>query len=281
MMGVRPVPRSVLPALPASSTGPRRSTVLPSLALGLALLAAPAGASAATPPPPPGAASVSRGVCTTSATDPQGRAAAFTVRMRQLASSTSYGFSVRLQERAPGGRWKVLKGSAVPEGFGAFESARPGAPRMTRLITVQGLHPGSSYRVRVTYRWTTPSGVREAARTSRACAVRDARPDVGLTGEFGWQPSAAGGEVAYRIGLRADGLDALKGLDVPIVVRQGQTVLLEGTVRPSTASEIVTLAGKRCIQGQPVTVQLDAGDLVEDRDAANDLLTAACAPVTR
>jgi hypothetical protein len=262
--------------LPASPTGPRRFPLLvvPVLA---AVLLTPAGASAATP----GAASVSRGVCTTSATDAQARAASFTVRMRDVPPTTSYGFSARLEERLPGQRWKTLKGAEVPAGFGAFDTARAGAPRMTRRINVQGLHPGSSYRLRVSYRWSGPGAPRAVQRVSRACAVKDLRPDVGLTGEFGWQPSTTGGEVAYRIGLRADGLDALKGVDVPVVVRQGAAVLATGTVRPTSATDVLLLAGRRSPQGQPVTVELDPDSVVEDRDASDDLLTASCTPVTR
>ncbi|MDO9408518.1 hypothetical protein [Patulibacter sp.] len=267
-------------ALPSPSTGLRRSA--PALLAASLLLAAPVGASAASSSKvPSGTAKVSRGVCATSATDLQARAASFSVTVRDLPPAGSYGFSARLEERMPGARWKALKGQDVPSGFGAFEVARSGAPSMSRRITVRGLHPGSSYRLRVTYRWTGSSSTTVVRRTSRACAVKDLRPDVGLTGEFGWQPSTTGGEVAYRIGLRSDGLDALKGVDVPVVVRQGQSVLATGVVRPSAASEVVLLTGRRCVQGSPVTVELDPDGLVEDRDATDDLLSASCLPVAR
>lgn len=273
-----------------SPTAPRRSR-RPAARRGalvlttVVVLASPVVASAATAEPsstvPRGSAKVSRGVCTTSATDAAARAASFTVRVRDIAPSTSYGFATKLEERLPGGRWKVLKGTAVPAGFGAFQTARTGAPSMTRRINVQGLHPGSSYRLRVTYRWTTSTGTLQTRRTSSSCAVKDVRPDVGLTGEFGWQPSAAGGEVAYRIGIGADGLDDLKGVDVPIEVRQGTSVLATGVLRPGAAKEAVLLPGRRCVQGQPVTVELDPEGLVDDRVAADDLLTTACTPVGR
>jgi hypothetical protein len=272
----------VVLALLAASTGRRRS--VPAVALPLltaALLGAPAADAARTPAMPAGAATVSRGVCTTSALDPQGRAVSFTVRMRDVPPTSSYGFDVRLQERTLGGRWRTLRANEVPDGFGDFEAARSGAPRMTRRITVRGLHPGSAYRLRVAYRWSAFGGSRATQRTSRSCSVKDVRPDVGLTGEFGWQPSTAGGEVAYRVGLRSDGLDALKGVDVPYVIRQGQSVLAMGTLRPSAATETVVLAGRRCMQGQPVTVQLDPDRVVDDRDAVDDLLSAPCVPVGR
>ncbi|MEV4422893.1 hypothetical protein AB0L40_23370 [Patulibacter sp. NPDC049589] len=246
------------------------------------LLALPGGASAVSAPTiPAGASKVSRGVCTTSATDPQARAASFTVRMRDVPPTSSYGFAVRLEERLPGGRWKALKGAAVPAGFGDFVTARSGAPSLSRRFNVQGLHAGSSYRLRATYKWMAFGGYRATERVSKACKVKDLRPDVGLTGEFGWQPSTAGGEVAYRIGLASDGLDALKGVDVPVVVRQGQTVLATGSVRPAAAGEVLLVPGRRCVQGQPVTVQLDPDGLVDDRVATDDVLSAPCAPVSR
>ncbi|CAB4957699.1 unannotated protein [freshwater metagenome] len=279
---VRPrSPRPVLLALPSPSTGPRRSAPALLAAASLLLLTPAVAGAAPSAKVPSGSAKVSRGVCTTSATDPQARAASFAVTVRDLPPAGSYGFSTRLEERMPGARWRTLRGADVPTGFGAFQTARSGAPSMTRRITVRGLHAGSSYRLRVTYRWTGPSSTTVVRRTSRACAVKDLRPDVGLTGEFGWQPSTTGGEVAYRIGLASDGLDALKGVDVPIVVRQGQSVLAMGTFRPSAASEVLVLAGRRCVQGAPVAVELDPDGLVEDRDAPNDALSASCEPVGR
>lgn len=279
--GHRRTPPTRPASLPVTSLGPRRSLLaVPGLAA-LAVLAAPAGALAAPSTVPAGSAKVSRGVCTTSASDPQLRAASFTVRMRDVPPTSSYGFAVRLQERAAGGRWRTLKGTDVPAGFGDFVTARTGAPSLRRKLNVQGLHPGSAYRLRTSFRWNTETGSRTAVRTSRACSVKDLRPDVGLTGQFGWQPSTAGGEVAYRIGLESDGLDALKGVDVPVVVRQGSAVLATGTIRPSAGAEVVLIQGRRCMQDLPVTIQLDPDGLVDDRDAADDLLTASCTPVTR
>lgn len=271
----RPHSLSVIPS------GLRRSLLaVPGLAV-LAVLAAPAGALAAPSSVPAGSAKVSRGVCTTSISDPQLRAASFTVRMRDLAPSSSYGFAVRLQERPAGGRWKTLKGADVPTGFGGFVTARTGAPSLTRVFNVQGLHPGSTYRLRTSFRWNGDDGPRTAVRTSRACSVKDLRPDVGLTGDVGWRPSTAGGEVAYRIGLRSDGLDALKGVEVAVVVRQGSMTLATGTIRPSAAEEVVLVTGRRCMQDLPVTVQLDPDGKVDDRDPTDDVLTTTCAPVTR
>lgn len=269
--------RSSRPAVAARRVAVTLATALPLAAPALAA-AAPSSSSGTVPR---SAAKVSRGICTTSPTDTAARAASFTVKVRDVPPATAYGFSVRLEERLPGERFRALKGAAVPAGFGAFQTARSGAPSMSRRINVQGLHPGSSYRLRVTYRWTTEGGTLTTRRTSSSCAVKDVRPDVGLSGAFGWQPSVAGGEVAYRVGISADGLGDLKGVDVPIQVRQGTSILATGVLRPAAANETVLLPGRRCVQGQPVTVELDPEGVLDDRVAADDLLTASCTPVGR
>lgn len=265
--------------MPALPSGP---LVLAGVAAALLLSPVPGvAATASDAGVPRAAASVSRGVCTTSASDPRGRAASFVVRMRDVHPATSYGFSVRLQERLPGARWATLKGAAVPAGFGGFETAKAGAPRMSRRLNVQGLHPGRSYRLRATYRWTTPAGTVRTTRISRGCAVKDLRPDVVVADVPGWQPGPTGGEVAYRIALRSEGLEALRGVDVPVVVRQGTTVLAAGLVRPSGAAEELLLPGRRCVQGSPVTVELDAGGTLADRVDVGRALTVPCAPVSQ
>jgi hypothetical protein len=243
-------------------------------------LAAPAGAANRAPTVPADAASVSRGVCTTSATDPQARAVSFTVRVRDVASASSFGFVPHLEEQQPGGRWTRLKGSAAPPGFEVLVPARAGAELLVRKITVRGLRPGSRYRLGVDSQWSYPAGVRQLSHTSRSCTVRDVRPNIAVTGEFGWQPSTVGGEVAYRIGVGATNLAPLRTTDVAVVVRQGDTVLASGTYRPSTAREPVLLQGKRCVAGTPVVVQLDPQNLVDDRDPVDDQLTAQCVPVS-
>jgi hypothetical protein len=260
---------------------PHASPRLALAALVVAASVATAAPAAASRPPavPADAASVSRGVCTTSATDPQARAVSFTVRMRTVAAATGYGFVAHLEERAPGARWARLKGSAAPPGFETLVPARAGAGRMVRKFTVRGLRPGSRYRLAVDAQWSFGGGVRTVAHTSRSCTVRDVRPNVLVTGEFGWQPSTVGGEVAYRIGVAATNPSALRDTDVSLVVRQGDTVLASGTYRPSAAREPVLLSGKRCVEGTPVVVQLDPQGLLDDRDPADDTLTAQCVAV--
>jgi hypothetical protein len=243
----------------------------------LALTAAPATAGAATPQRSSDV-TVSGVRCTTSATDPQARAATFVVRMRGRSDAPAYGFSAQLEERLPGGTWTALKGSAAPAGLTAFKTARRGSARMVRRLNVRGLRPGSAYRLHVDGRWTRSGGSRVVPVTSRSCTVKDVRPNVALTGVFGWQPSTAGGEVAYRIGVRATTAESLAATDVPVVLRQGETTLATGSFRP-TGEGYVLIPGKRCVQGLPVLVTLDPDDLIDDREPTDDVLRAECVPV--
>lgn len=241
----------------------------------LALTAAPAGAAT---PQRSSDVTVSSGRCTTSATDPQARAATFVVRMRGRSDASTYGFAAGLEERTPGGTWIALKGAAAPAGLTAFRAAQRGSARMVRRLNVRGLRPGSAYRLRVEGRWTRAGAPRVVAVTSRSCTVKDVRPNLALTGVFGWQPSTAGGEVAYRIGVRATAAEALAATDVPVLLRQGETTLATGTFRP-TGEGYVLIPGKRCVQGQPVIVTLDPDDVIDDREPTDDILRAECVPV--
>jgi hypothetical protein len=241
----------------------------------LVLAAAPAAAAA---PPRASDVTVSSGRCTTSATDPQARAATFVVRMRGRTDVPTYGFVSQLEERVAGGTWTALKGAEAPAGLGVFKAARRGSARMVRRLTVRGLRPGSAYRLRVEGRWLRGAGSRTLTVTGRSCTVKDVRPNIALTGVFGWQPSTAGGEVAYRIGVRTTTVEALGAVDVPVLLRQGETTLATGTFRP-TGEGYVLLPGKRCVQGQPVIVTLDPDDVIDDREPTDDVLRAECVPV--
>lgn len=224
---------------------------------------------------------VSRGSCTTSATDAQARSATFVVRMKARPDASTYGFSPQLEEKLPGGAWVLLKGAEAPAGLTAFRAARGGSVRMVRRIIVRGLRSGSAYRLRVGGRYLRNTGGTRAVQVvSASCTVKDVRPNVALTGVFGWQPSTVGGEVAYRIGVRTSTSEALAGSDVPVVVRQGETTLATGSFRPTGEGDVVLVPGKRCMQGQPVVVTLDPDDVIDDREPTDDVLRAECVPVS-
>lgn len=272
---------------PVRSSPSARSRPLPIVAGALALvggLAPPTAAVAdGTKPLPAKTVRIARNACTTSATDAQARAATFTVTMRALRRpATTFGFSVRLQERpAVGGRWATLKGARSPAGLGVFEAARAGSTRLVRKISVQGLRPGFRYRLLVRSRWVGGGEVRGGVDTSRSCTVADVRPDVGIgTAPILWTPGTAANQVVYRVPVTALGIPALGDRAVTLEIRQGDVVLTSTTYAPALADDVLLVAGRRCAADKRLQVVLDPEGLIDERDEANNVRSVPCQAAT-
>ncbi|MBF6619715.1 MAG: hypothetical protein ITG02_05730 [Patulibacter sp.] len=221
-------------------------------------------------------ASVSRGVCTTSLDDPQGRAASFTVRMARREGSGGFGFTATLQEKSRGGSWTTLSGSASPAGLGSFQPAADGAGSMVRKINVRGLRMGSSYRLKVGFRWTTASGRQTVTRRSSSCTVKDLRPNLGVARSLGWIPGTSGGQVVYRARLRVSRVATLTDRTATLSVLQGDTVLGSATFETLTRGVTALVPGARCKAGSDITIRIEAGSTVEERTLDDNELTARC-----
>ncbi len=223
-----------------------------------------------------GSAQVSRGVCTTSLDDPQGRAASFNVRATRGAGSSGFGFAAVLEEKSPNGSWSTLKGSASPAGLGAYQPAASGAGAMVRRINVRGLRMGSSYRLRVTFRWVTASGTQTLTRRSSACTVKELRPNLGVSRSLGWSPGVSGGQVVYRARLRVSRAGSFSGKTVTLSVVQNGTLLGSATVQPLVHGATVLIPGARCVAGEDVSIRIDAAPTVEERTLDDNELEVAC-----
>lgn len=284
-MMLEPQPTFPRHLVPVPYASPLRRSLLPlavpAVAIGL-FLAGPGPASAATATVSASNAYVTRGVCTTSVADPQSRAASFTVGLREFTrKATSYGFKAQIQERAPRGRWTTLTGAQSPDGIGSWQDAQPGSVKMLRKITVRGLRPGSSYRLRVNYRWVTPAGKKTATRTSRSCPITDLRPNLSIGNVLGWTPGTTGGQVVYRVQVISTRLDALRSSDVALEVRQGGQLLGRTSFRPTSALDTELVPGRRCVSGQPITVVVDPDGLIDEQNEQDNSTTVACNPATR
>lgn len=220
--------------------------------------------------------SVSRGVCTTSLTDANARAASFTVKVANQATASSYGFAASLQERTPRGRWTTLTGDASPVGLGPFQPAAQGAPKMIRKINVRGLRMGSSYRLKVNFRWTLPDGTQSVTVRSESCAVKELRPNLKILNILGWLPGTTGNQVVYRVRVGASRLAGIAGRMLSVSVRQGTTVLGAVSVRPTAAKQYVLVPGTRCDSRQDVTYRVDGDQKVEESNLADNESTLPC-----
>lgn len=221
---------------------------------------------------------VSRPVCTTSLDDPQQRAVTFTVRASRGATASSFGFTAKLEEKAAGGSWTSLTGTASPEGLGTFQPAADGSAAMVRRINVRGLRMGSAYRLKVSFRWVTPSGKQRVTRRSAACTVKELRPNVGFLRSLPWSPGTSGDQVVYRPQLRVQRGTPFADRKITISVLQGTTVL--GRVSPQSLSNraLVLVPGTVCTAGTDVTYRVDVAPAVEESNTADNELTVPCNP---
>lgn len=224
------------------------------------------------------ATQVSRPVCTTSLDDPQQRAATFTVRASRGATADGFGFTPVLEEKAAGGSWTALTGTASPPGFGNFQPAAEGAAAMVRRINVRGLRMGSSYRLKVAFRWATPSGKQRVTRRSAACTVKELRPNVGFMRSLAWTPGTSGDQVIYRPQLRVQRGAPFTDRKVTVSVLQGTTVLGRVTAQPLFHRALVLIPGTVCAPGTDVTYRIEVAPVIEESDAADNELTVPCNP---
>lgn len=235
--------------------------------------AATTARSASTPP-----AAVSRPVCTTSLDDPQQRAATFTVRASRGAAATSFGFTAVLEEKTAGGAWAPLTGTSSPAGLGTFQPAADGAAAMVRRINVSGLRMGSAYRLKVSFRWVTPTGKQRVTRRSSACTVKELRPNLGVTRSLPWTPGTRGDQLVYRTVLRVSRGASLAGRMVTVSVSQGATLLGQVTSKPFHNGSLVLIPGSPCTPGQDITFRIDVDPTIEESTMVDNELTMPCKP---
>lgn len=224
------------------------------------------------------ATQVARPVCTTSLDDPQARAATFNVRAARGQDATSFGFTAVLEEKPAGGVWSPLAGPASPPGFGVFQPAADGAATMIRRINVRGLRMGSSYRLKVIFRWVTPTGKQRVTRRSAPCTVKELRPNLGVTRSLPWTPGTRGDQLVYRTVLRVSRAAAFTGRVVTISVSQGTTLLGQASPKPLHHGSLVLIPGSACTPGQDITFRIEATPAIEESNAADNELTMPCGP---
>lgn len=225
------------------------------------------------------ATQVARPLCTSSIDDPQQRAAIFSVRASRGPVATSFGFTAVLEERPAGGTWTPLTGTASPAGLGSFQPASEGAAAMVRRINVRGLRMGSAYRLKVTFRWVTPSGKQRVVRRSPSCTVKELRPNIGIIRSLAWTPGTRGDQVVYRAQLRVLRAVPFADRKITISVSQGATVLGRVSPLPLYHGALVLIPGTLCTPGQDVTYRVDAGaPAIEESSTTDNELTVPCAP---
>lgn len=242
----------------------RRIAVLASFA---AVLLAPA-AQAAVP-------KYARGVTLTSCERGDGDGAAvFEGQMRSLPRTERMQMRFALQARTPGQeRYATI---AAP-GFGSWASADAGTSRYVYTKRVENLLAPASYRVKLRFRWLDASGavVRRAKVYSAPCRQPDPRPDLEVR-SVGVQPAAAVSRRRYVAYVRNTGRATAGASSLELTV--AGTLLGAAPVAELAPGEgaLVSIEGPACASGDPIVVDADADEAVDERDEADNRFTRTC-----
>ena len=204
------------------------------------------------------------------------RAAVFDGQMRTLPGASRMQMRFTLQSRTPDTtRWSAV---AAP-GFGTWVGSAPGTSRYVYTKRVENLLAPASYRVLLRFRWLRSSGraLASAKRYSPACRQPDPRPNL-VVSSLAVQPTGRAGRNRYVAFVRNTGRSA--------AAVSSLRVALDGTalpLAPVAALEpgegvVVTVEGPACTEAAPVDANADAGEVVDERDEADNRFTRLCPP---
>ena len=231
------------------------------------LLALPAAAHAAP------AASVAVLACTT-ALAPSERSATFEARVRKRESSARMQVRFRLEMREPGGAWRPL----AAEGFDRWLTSRAGVRRYSYAKTVQNLTAPASYRTVVRFRWLDRRGrlLLRASRTSKVCRQPDLRADLVADGVSRGARGAAGAAALSRVRAqrRAHRRGPVRGRASWPARRRRRPARWPGL--GIAERTVVSFLAPACAAGEPLTVTLDPGAAVDERDELHNVLVVPC-----
>jgi CARDB len=206
--------------------------------------------------------------------DPIARSATFEARMRAARGSERMQVRFTLQVRDEGMlSWRRV---AAP-GFDVWLTSQPDVRRYTYAKTVTNLAAPAAYRTVVRFRWLDEDGavVKGERVTSAGCRQPDLRPDlepqrVDVFG--GLDPDTR----RYVVALRNDGRTDALPFAATLAVGDEQTDPFAVLGLAAGAQWLVTFTGPPCTAGSPLTVTLDPGEAVDERDEDDNVLVVPC-----
>jgi hypothetical protein len=237
----------------------RSRLAIPPLALAtvLAATSAPASAEVNTLVPPP--AWVKLVDCSREA-----RSASFYTRMTNIEK----GRRMRLRFTLLVKRARRFQAVSAP-GLGRWHWSRPGVGAFGYRQTVRGLKRGTSYRMRVSYRWHDAHGEAIATARRRSAACRQFARLPNLTASLtDARPTKIAGVVRYGVRVQNTGAAPARDVDVDLTVDGAvvDTVTI-ASLRPGE-SRALGLPGPRCSTSVSVAADPD-GLLAESSEKDN------------
>jgi CARDB len=230
----------------------------------LLLLAFPAAADAATV----------KVVDCVPALDPAARTATFEARVRAARGSERMQVRFTLQVRED-----VLSGwrKVAATGFDTWLTSMAGVRRYSYSKTVTNLAAPAAYRTVVRFRWLDEDGeaVKSARVISASCRQPDLRPDLEPR-RVEVLPSADPDTRSYAVALRNAGRTDAAPFVATLAVGDDQPLPLAVLGLPAGVQRIVTFIAPPCTAGSQLTVTLDPGEAVDERDEDDNVLVTPC-----
>jgi hypothetical protein len=208
------------------------------------------------------------------ALDPAARSATFEARMRPARGSErmQVRFTLQVREDALSGWRKV-----AATGFDTWLTSMVGVRRYSYAKTVTNLAAPAAYRTIVRFRWLGEEGevLKSARETSESCRQPDMRPDLEPR-RVDVLPAADPDMRRYALALRNTGRSDALPFAATLAIGDDEPVplavlgLLAGTQR------IMTVTAPPCTAGSQLTVTLDPGEAVDERDEDDNVLVTPC-----
>jgi CARDB len=206
------------------------------------------------------------------ALDPAVRSATFEARMHTIRRTERMQLRFALQVREDG-LWRRV----VAPGFDTWLTSEPAVRRYSYARTVTNLTAPAAYRMVVRFRWLDAEGaaLRSARVTSAACRQPDMRPDL-QPQHVEVLPGPGPDQRRYLVALRNDGRTDALPFAATLAIDDEQLEPLAVLGLPAATQQALTFTGPACTAGSQLTVTLDSGAAVDERDEDDNVLVAPC-----
>jgi CARDB len=200
------------------------------------------------------------------------RSATFEARIHAIRRTERMQLRFALQVREDG-----LWHRVVAPGFDTWLTSEPEVRRYSYARTVTNLTAPAAYRMVVRFRWLDADGatIRSARVTSAACRQPDMRPDLQPQG-VEVLPVADADKRRYLVTLRNDGRSDALPFAATLAVGDEQLEPLSVLGLAAGTRQFVAFTGPPCTEGSQLTVTLDPGEAVDERDEDDNVLVTPC-----
>jgi CARDB protein len=155
-----------------------------------------------------------------------------------------------------------------------WHSSRAGVTKYVYSQTVKKLEPGSSYRMRVKFRWFDSSGnvIKRATRKSGTCVQDGERPNLVVSAVSAF-PGPAAGTAIYAVSIANRGGGPADAFNVALFVDGGLADSRAIDRLEPGESATIDLNGPTC---QRVRAVVDAEQTVAETSEDDNALTSTC-----